>query len=74
MIRVLHRVAHALRLTKMTRKHGRSSGVVYSWDECGGCEHIFDGLAHDQDADRWYIPGPRELRHNVQLIREMEDP
>jgi hypothetical protein len=74
-----HRFAHALGVTEVTRHHGTVSGVddagvAYSWDECCECGALLDGLAHDREADKWYIPGPRELRHNVQLIRELEDP
>lgn len=69
-----HRFAHALGIAKATRHHGHMGGVCYSWDECETCGALSGGLAHDEEADRWYIPGPRELRHNTQLIHEMEDP
>lgn len=74
-----HRLAHVLGFAEVVRKHGAVSGVddagvAYSWDECQECGALLDGLAHDRNADKWYVPGPRELRHNAALIAELEDP
>ena len=73
-----HRLAHVMGLADVVQKHGIVSGVddagvAYTWEECRDCGALLNGLAWDREKDQWYIPGPRELRHNAALIASLDD-
>lgn len=68
-----HRLSHALGFAPVTREHGRVGSVAYSWDLCDECGELSGGLAHDLETGDFWIPGPRELRHNVRLSYELRE-
>jgi len=68
-----HALEHFLGFAMVTREHATVGQVKYSWDLCDTCGELSHGLAHDIDSGDWYVPGKRELRHNVSLSYEMED-